>query len=153
MCDLTVPKSSQVFKLMKSVVVVVQEPLGNSGNSGDEEGHFFLDFNPQCFSMVVEYLRNRRLRPDAPLPVIPQVQKRNMELLAEAWILGQAARTTGGCRLVPRGCRAAPLWDISGNETDHDHNLGSNRMSTVISIGIAPTKYILCIDDYKQWAS
>ena len=38
--------------------------------------------------MVVEYLRNRRLNLDAPLPVVPQVQKRNMELLAEAWILG-----------------------------------------------------------------
>jgi len=53
----------------------------------DEEGRFFLDFNPQCFSMVVEYLRNRRLNLDAPLPVVPQVQKRNMELLAEAWKL------------------------------------------------------------------
>ena len=57
------------------------------GLRGDEDGRFFLDFNPECFSMVVEYLRNRRLRPDAPLPVVPQVQKRNMELLAEAWIL------------------------------------------------------------------
>ncbi|CAJ1422509.1 unnamed protein product, partial [Effrenium voratum] len=53
----------------------------------DEEGRFFLDFNPQCFSLVVEYLRNRRLRQDAPLPVVPVVQKRNMELLAEAWKL------------------------------------------------------------------
>ena len=40
--------------------------------------------------MVVEYLRNRRLRADAPLPVVPQMQKRNMELLAEAWTLGIA---------------------------------------------------------------
>ncbi|CAK8988223.1 Malonyl-CoA-acyl carrier protein transacylase [Durusdinium trenchii] len=53
----------------------------------DEFGRFFLDFNPQCFSLVVEYLRNRRLNEAAPLPVVPQSQKRNMELLAEAWKL------------------------------------------------------------------
>lgn len=53
----------------------------------DEQGRFYLDFNPQCFSLVVEYLRNRRLRRDAPLPVVPQAQQLNMELLAEAWKL------------------------------------------------------------------
>mmetsp|Transcript_16352 Transcript_16352/g.36018 ORF Transcript_16352/g.36018 Transcript_16352/m.36018 type:complete len:356 (+) Transcript_16352:22-1089(+) len=59
----------------------------------DEEGRFFLDFNPQCFGMVVEYLRNRRLRADAPLPLVPQMQKRNMELLAEAWKLWPFLKT------------------------------------------------------------
>jgi len=53
----------------------------------DEIGRFYLDFNPQCFGIVVEYLRNRRLRADAPLPIIPAVQQRNMEILAEAWKL------------------------------------------------------------------
>jgi len=53
----------------------------------DEEGRFYLDFNPKCFGIVVEYLRNRRLRVDAPLPVIPAAQQRNMEVLAEAWKL------------------------------------------------------------------
>lgn len=51
----------------------------------DESGRFYLDFNPQCFGIVVEYLRNRRLRVDAPLPLIPAVQQRNMEILAEGW--------------------------------------------------------------------
>ena len=74
-------------------------PFSQLETSGDEEGRFFLDFNPQCFSMVVEYLRNRRLNLDAPLPVVPQVQKRNMELLAEAWMLGSI-------------CKELPLqWD------------------------------------------
>eukprot|EP00933_Yihiella_yeosuensis_P078391 TRINITY_DN8981_c0_g2_i1.p1 TRINITY_DN8981_c0_g2~~TRINITY_DN8981_c0_g2_i1.p1 ORF type:complete len:431 (+),score=84.69 TRINITY_DN8981_c0_g2_i1:126-1418(+) len=53
----------------------------------DEEGRFFLDFNRECFGYVVEYLRNRRLKADAPLPTIPTSQARNMEVLAEAWKL------------------------------------------------------------------
>jgi len=53
----------------------------------DADGFYYLDINPACFSLVVEYLLNRRLRVDAPLPVVPQAQKLNMELLAEAWQL------------------------------------------------------------------
>jgi len=53
----------------------------------DELGRFFLDFNPICFGIVIEYLQNRRLRMDAPVPVVPNSQKHNMELLAEAWKL------------------------------------------------------------------
>jgi len=53
----------------------------------DEQGRFYLDFNPVCFGIVIEYLRNRRLRADAPVPIIPAVQQRNMEVLAEAWKL------------------------------------------------------------------
>jgi len=53
----------------------------------DADGFYYLDINPVCFSLVVEYLLNRRLRVDAPLPVVPQAQKLNMELLAEAWQL------------------------------------------------------------------
>jgi len=53
----------------------------------DEFGRFYLDFNPACFGIVVEYLQNRRLRVDAPIPIIPVDQMQNMELLAEAWKL------------------------------------------------------------------
>jgi len=53
----------------------------------DPDGRLFLDFNPVCFGLVVEYLQNRRLRLDAPLPVIPLAQQKNMELMAEAWKL------------------------------------------------------------------
>ena len=49
----------------------------------------------RCFSVVVEYLRNRRLRADAPLPVVPVVQRRNMELLAEAGSPSQRGRLAG----------------------------------------------------------
>lgn len=52
---------------------------------GPEPGSIFLDFNPVCFGLVVEYLQNRRLRLDAPLPIIPAAQQKSMELLAEAW--------------------------------------------------------------------
>merc|ERR1712061_613670 len=53
----------------------------------DEFGRYYFDFNPDCFSILVEYLQNRRLRVDAPLPVIPAAQQENMELLAQAWNL------------------------------------------------------------------
>lgn len=53
----------------------------------DADGFYYLDINPHCFALVVEYLLNRRLRVDAPLPVVPEAQKLNMELLAEAWQL------------------------------------------------------------------
>lgn len=53
----------------------------------DADGFYYLDINPQCFALIVEYLLNRRLRVDAPVPVVPQQQKLNMELLAEAWQL------------------------------------------------------------------
>jgi len=50
----------------------------------DTEGRFYIDFNPQCFGIIVDYLRNRRLRPDAPLPVVPSKHQQSMDLLAEA---------------------------------------------------------------------
>jgi len=50
----------------------------------DPEGRLYVDFNPQCFSIIVDYLQNRRLRPDAPLPVIPSKHQQSMDLLAEA---------------------------------------------------------------------
>lgn len=49
----------------------------------DPEGRYVLDFNPICFRYVVDYLMNRRLRPDAPTPIIPREQQASMELLAE----------------------------------------------------------------------
>jgi len=50
----------------------------------DPQGRLYLDFNPQCFSIVVDYLRNRRLRPDAPVPTVPSKHQLSMDLLAEA---------------------------------------------------------------------
>jgi len=50
----------------------------------DSEGRYYLDFNPNCFGLIIEYLQNRHLRADSPIPVIPMEQKQNMDLLAEA---------------------------------------------------------------------
>lgn len=50
----------------------------------DNEGRLFLDFNPHCFAIVIDYLRNRRLRPDAPLPITPPKHQRSMNMLVEA---------------------------------------------------------------------
>jgi len=50
----------------------------------DPEGRLYIDFNPQCFSIIVDYLQNRRLRPDAPVPVVPSRLQQSMDLLAEA---------------------------------------------------------------------
>jgi len=50
----------------------------------DTKGRYFLDFNPHCFAIIVEYLQNRRLRPDAPVPVVPAKHGESMDLLAEA---------------------------------------------------------------------
>mmetsp|Transcript_22573 Transcript_22573/g.52569 ORF Transcript_22573/g.52569 Transcript_22573/m.52569 type:complete len:367 (+) Transcript_22573:115-1215(+) len=50
----------------------------------DSDGRFFLDFNGQCFAIIIEYLQNRRLKPDCPIPVVPGSQQDNMDMLAQA---------------------------------------------------------------------
>jgi hypothetical protein len=87
--------SGQVFTLPKTTLCSIEGSVLTQMFSDefieeiprDEAGRFYLDFNPQCFSLLVEYLQNRRLRADAPLPVIPMAQQQNMDLLAEAWQL------------------------------------------------------------------
>lgn len=53
----------------------------------DEQGRLMLDFNHKCFGILVDYLQNRRLSMNAPLPIIPVGLQHSMELLAEAWNL------------------------------------------------------------------
>lgn len=50
----------------------------------DAEGRLYLDFNPHCFGIVVEYLQNRRLRADVPVPIIPWEQQESMDMMAES---------------------------------------------------------------------
>jgi len=50
----------------------------------DAEHRCLLDVNPECFAYLIEYLWNRRLRSDAPLPIIPFDQQANMDGMAEA---------------------------------------------------------------------
>jgi hypothetical protein len=59
----------------------------------DAQGRFFLDFNPTCFAVVVEFLQRRLRRPDAPPPLVPPEQQQNMDLLAEALKLKAFMRT------------------------------------------------------------
>eukprot|EP00929_Paragymnodinium_shiwhaense_P108403 TRINITY_DN74725_c0_g1_i1.p1 TRINITY_DN74725_c0_g1~~TRINITY_DN74725_c0_g1_i1.p1 ORF type:complete len:385 (+),score=94.44 TRINITY_DN74725_c0_g1_i1:131-1285(+) len=47
----------------------------------DKQGFHFLDFNPICFGIILEYLQRP---PDAPPPPIPPEQQMNMDLLVEA---------------------------------------------------------------------
>eukprot|EP00928_Gymnodinium_smaydae_P053742 TRINITY_DN37669_c0_g1_i1.p1 TRINITY_DN37669_c0_g1~~TRINITY_DN37669_c0_g1_i1.p1 ORF type:complete len:368 (-),score=96.00 TRINITY_DN37669_c0_g1_i1:72-1175(-) len=49
----------------------------------DSEGRYLLDFNPECFELIVQYMQNKRLRADAPVPIVPKEQQKSMELLAE----------------------------------------------------------------------
>jgi hypothetical protein len=50
----------------------------------DSDGNYFLDFNAECFRIILKFLKDRRDRPDAPLPIIPATQQQNMDMLAEA---------------------------------------------------------------------
>jgi len=50
----------------------------------DADGNFYLDFNSTCFGVIVEYLQNRRLKPDCPVPIVPASQQQNMDMLAQA---------------------------------------------------------------------
>lgn len=59
----------------------------------DAQGRYFLDFNPTCFAVVVEFLQRRVRRPDAPPPLVPPEQQQNMDLLAEALKLKAFMRT------------------------------------------------------------
>merc|ERR1712190_531271 len=59
----------------------------------DRMGRFFIDFNPFCFSIICQFLEDRLIRPDAPVPRVPPEQQLNMDLLAEALKLKQFLRT------------------------------------------------------------
>lgn len=55
----------------------------------DDEGRYFLDFNPVCFGIIVDWLRQLEDKPDMPVPRVPESQQLNMDLLAEALNLRQ----------------------------------------------------------------
>lgn len=50
----------------------------------DSQKRFFLDFNPICFGVIVDYLKDRRTRHDAPIPEVPPEEQQNMDVLIEA---------------------------------------------------------------------
>lgn len=79
----TLPRSTLCSLQDSKLAVMFSDPFINNIPK-DPEGKFYVDFNPECFSIVVDYLRNRRLRPDAPVPTVPAVHQQSMDLLAEA---------------------------------------------------------------------
>jgi len=79
----TIPRSTLCsLEDSKLAAMFSDEHIGNIPKDG--EGNYFVDFNPVCFAIIVDYLRNLRLRRDAPLPPIPAAQQDSMDLLAEA---------------------------------------------------------------------
>jgi|Transcript_56988 hypothetical protein len=80
------------FKLQKSDLCSIEGSYLNHMFSDafighipkDSDGYYFLDFNPECFGIILKYLKKRRDQPDAPLPIVPASQQQNMDLLAEA---------------------------------------------------------------------
>mmetsp|Transcript_65795 Transcript_65795/g.152880 ORF Transcript_65795/g.152880 Transcript_65795/m.152880 type:complete len:298 (-) Transcript_65795:105-998(-) len=84
--------SGTFFTLPKSALCSVEGSMLNHMFSDafvqsvprDPHGRFFLDFNPECFAIIVEFLEARMVRADAPVPPIPAEQQQNMDLLAQA---------------------------------------------------------------------
>jgi len=82
--------SGKFFQLQKNLLRNVEGSLLNHMFSDefiqfvprDQEGNFFLDFNPVCFDIIVKHLQ--RQRPDLPMPDVPAEQQMNMDLLIEA---------------------------------------------------------------------
>jgi len=50
----------------------------------DADENFFVEFNPFCFGVVVQYLERLLHNPDASMPAVPPEQQMNMDLLVEA---------------------------------------------------------------------
>mmetsp|Transcript_38961 Transcript_38961/g.72471 ORF Transcript_38961/g.72471 Transcript_38961/m.72471 type:complete len:395 (+) Transcript_38961:77-1261(+) len=55
----------------------------------DDEGRYYLDFNPVCFGIIVDWLRELEEKPETPVPRVPESQQLSMDLLAEALNLRQ----------------------------------------------------------------
>mmetsp|Transcript_79959 Transcript_79959/g.226219 ORF Transcript_79959/g.226219 Transcript_79959/m.226219 type:complete len:385 (+) Transcript_79959:52-1206(+) len=84
--------SGKLFSLPKSALCSVEGSMLNHMFSDafvqsiprDAHGRFFLDFNPHCFGIILQFLEARAARADAPVPSIPPEQQQNMDLLVEA---------------------------------------------------------------------
>jgi len=83
--------SGHLFSIQKAALCSIEGSMLNHMFSDafvqsipkDQYGRFFLDFNPHCFGIIVEYLDLRMADPDAEVPPIPAKQQQNMDLLAE----------------------------------------------------------------------
>lgn len=84
--------SGEIFSIPKAALCSIEGSYLNHMFSDafaqsvprDGSGRFFLDFNPVCFALIVEFLQARWTKPDAQPPPVPPEQRQNMDLLAEA---------------------------------------------------------------------
>ncbi|CAD7962373.1 unnamed protein product [Amoebophrya sp. A120] len=82
------------FQLRKGALAFVPDSHLNalfaaeSSLKKDADGRYVLDFNPECFALILDYVKNKALAPDkstvVPIPPIPAEQRTNMDLLCEA---------------------------------------------------------------------
>lgn len=86
---LSINCSGTYFQVPKNLLCSIEGSLLNHMFSDafihnvprDKQDCYFLDFNPVCFNIILEYLQRP---PDAPPPPVPPEQQMNMDLLVEA---------------------------------------------------------------------
>jgi len=120
--------SGRMFSLPKSALCYIEGSYLNHMFSDafspsvprDSKGRYFLDFNPTCFAIIVEYLQTMQYVPDAPPPQIPPEHQQNMDVLAEAlnlkcFLRPNCISSGHGTSLVVRGNSVEathPGWQI-----------------------------------------
>jgi len=94
--ELEINCSGRIFSLPKSSLCYIEGSYLNHMFSDafrhniprDSKGRFFLDFNPGCFALIVEYLHKAQNYADASgptePPVVPPELQQSMDILAEA---------------------------------------------------------------------
>jgi len=134
--------SGRNFNLPKSALCSVEGSMLNHMFSDafvtslprDPHGRFFLDFNPECFGIVVDFLQARMERADAPVPPIPPEQQQNMDLLAEALKLKPFLRENGIL------FNNSTSLSVSGNVVESTHS-GWQVISAEYPVFMAHTAY------------
>lgn len=124
--------SGAIFQLPKRALCFIEGSFLNHMFSDayiqsvprDAQGRYFLDFNPECFGIIVDWLTKLEENPHASVPKVPEQQKLNMDMLAEAlslrqFVFGNCLRTNHGTSLKVRGNTAEAThmgWQIISAE-------------------------------------
>ncbi|CAJ1328596.1 unnamed protein product [Effrenium voratum] len=108
--------SGQLFQVPKRALCFVEGSYLNHMFSDayiqsvprDPQGRYFLDFNPECFGLIVDWLLKLEENPSTKVPTVPEHQQLNMDLLAEAlnlrqFAFGNCLRTNHSTSLQVRG--------------------------------------------------
>ena len=80
-------------------------PRRDYEHGGTKQTFLVLDFNPQCFGYIIDWLKNRQLTLASnanaltPLPPIPPEQKANMDVLCDTLRLHQFAPPNALCMM------------------------------------------------------